>query len=191
MDGKDICNLGLGKIGASRVSNIVSPRSPTETHCARGYKQWVKSELTKRRWVFSRSFRTLTAVLGVDTTAERPYVYSLPEDFIRPIKWKSDEWQRRGRYIHSAISPFTLEYHALVAEDDFDPLFVDVMACRVALESTEFLTQSNVKFANIQGWYDQAIRDAGRMNAYELGPEDITTEEIDNDWERARQGVGL
>ena len=35
---KDVCNLGLGKLGASRVNNLSPPISTLETKCAAEYR---------------------------------------------------------------------------------------------------------------------------------------------------------
>jgi hypothetical protein len=191
MDAKLICNLGLGKVGTtSRVANLDPPVSAVEKHCAQGYPVWRDSELRKNRWVFSRTFKQLTQA-NTPTTAERPYAYSLPNDYIFAVRYKTDTWQMRGKYIHTAKKTFFLEYHARVLEPNFDPLFVDVLSCRVAMESMEFATQSRAKLADAVKLYEAAVQIASNRNAFIIDPEDLGVEDENDEWVLAREGRGL
>ena len=53
---------------------------------------------------------------------------------------------------------------------DFDPLFVDVLAARLAVDTAEAITQSNSKKAEAKDAYKEAVRDAGRANGFETQP---------------------
>jgi hypothetical protein len=190
MDAKLICNLGLGKLGTqSRVANLDPPVSGVEKHCAQGYPTWRDSELRKHRWVFSRTFKQLTqANVNVPTTAERPYAYSLPSDYIFAVRYKTDTWQQRGQYVHTSKNVFVLEYHNRPSEAYFDPLFVDVLTCRVAMESMEFATQSRGKLELMMKQYEYAIGVASSRNAFIIDPEDLSVEDENDEWVLAREG---
>jgi len=188
MDAKAIINLGLGKIGSSRVASISPPSSPLERHCAAGYSQWRDSELTKRRWVFSRSFQLLTENTGVTPAQGYDKVYDLPADCLRPIRDKHSTWIVAGKQIH-AVSAVMLEFTKRVPEADFDPLFIDALAARCAQETVEFATQSNTKTVNVNQLYDDAIKKAGQANALIIGSEDGTHARELDDWELGRMGI--
>jgi len=110
-DAKSILNLGLGKIAASRIVSMDPPRSPIEKHCAQGYVHWRDLELAKRDWMFAY-------ISGYPLTSEGPpltsptdgraYRFGLPTDFIRPLRSKATEWERRGGYLYSASSTHSI-----------------------------------------------------------------------------------
>jgi len=190
-DAKSILNLGLGKIAASRIVGLDPPRSPIEKHCAQGYVQWRDLELAKRDWMFAY-------VSGYPLTSEGPpltspsdgraYRFALPTDFIRPLRSKATEWERRGGYLYSAYPLLEVDYIARVSENHFDNTFIEVLACRIALECVEFATQSNTKAQGLQVAYDDAIKIAGRLNAYITGPQDTTLLDSHSEWITARLG---
>ena len=190
-DAKSILNLGLGKIAASRIVSLDPPRPPIEKHCAQGYAQWRDLELAKRDWKFAY-------ISGYPLTSDGPalvnptdgyrYRFALPGDFIRPLRNKDTGWDRRGSYLYSMYPALEIDYIARVSESQFDNTFIEVLACRIALECVEFTTQSNTKAQGLQIAYDDAIKIAGRLNAYITGPQDTTLLDSHSDWITARHG---
>lgn len=175
-----IINLGLGKIASSRISRIDPPSSSLERYMAEGYQQWKRSELAKRRWVFAIDEHYVLTRTATFEGRERPYEFALPTECLRPIRSKRAEWVQRRRSLYSGYSQLTVPLIMNVDEDEFDPLFVDVLAARIAFESVEYVTQSNTKKADAEAIYRMAVDEAGRNNAYVIGPEDI--QEDDNDF---------
>ncbi len=174
-----IINLGLSKIASSRVSRIDPPVSPLERFVAEGYEHWKRSELTKRRWVFAtEDDYTLTRTETLENV-DRPYKFQLPVECLRPIRGKRTEWKQRRRFIYSAYDTLRVSMIMNVDEAEFDPLFVEVLACRIALESVEYVTQSNTKKADSEALYRVAVDEAARANAFVIGPEDIGEDDSD------------
>lgn len=181
-----IVNIGLSKIASSRVSRLDPPQSSLERFIAAGYDHWKRSELAKRRWVFATEAHYALAKVETLEGADRPYKYSLPVDCLRPVRLKRTEWQQRRRYIYSAEDNLKISYIANVDETEFDPLFVEVFASRVALEAVEYATQSNTKKSDIKTLYDMAVADAAKANAFVIGPEDVVSDDEDFDFITAR-----
>lgn len=182
---KSICNLGLGKIGASQVSQLDPPRSPVEKHCANGYPNWRDQELTKRAWVFATEWKTLTKTPATVVADDgRVNCFPLPTEMLRPIRRKgaAHNWVQRGRNLWTAQETLTVEGILRVPEATFDPLFVELLACRVAMESTEYITQSNAKTVTAVDLYKEALATAGRNNAFILEPDDTTAEDDEDSW---------
>lgn len=174
-----IINLGLSKIASSRVSRIDPPVSSLERFVAEGYPHWKRSELTKRRWVFATEDNyTLTRVETL-TDVEQPYKFQLPVECLRPIRGKRTEWKQRRRFIYSTYDELRVSMIMNVDETEFDPLFVEVLASRIALECVEYVTQSNTKKADVEALYRNAVSDAGQANAFVIGPEDVTSDDED------------
>jgi hypothetical protein len=192
-DAKSIINLGLGKIAASKISSLDPARSPLEKHCEAGYAVWRDSELELREWRFaieSGYALTLSATLS-NRDDSRIYKYALPNDCIRPLRNKRTEWEERGRYVFSVNSTLNIDYIRRAGEHEFTALFIELMACRVAKECVEFATQSNTKMATIEGWYEDALKKAGRANAYVLAANDVTLDDQNSTWLQARFTPGL
>jgi hypothetical protein len=191
-DAKSICNLGLGKIAASKISSLAPPRSAVERHCAEGYPQWRDSELTRNTWAFALSYRALTKT-GPDVSVPedgRIYQYALPNDCMQPIRDKHTEWEQRGQFIYSVNSTLTLPYVKRANEADFHPLFVELLACRVAMECVEFATQSNTKGQAADQKYDYWLTEAKRVNAVIIGPQNVELDDDNDEWVQARMGIG-
>jgi hypothetical protein len=67
-------------------------------------------------------------------------------------------------------------------EEDFDVLFEEVLACKVAYESCEFVTQSNSKKATALQEYKDAVVEAAKANAFVTGAEDIQDNDATFSW---------
>lgn len=172
-----IINIGLSKIGASRISRIDPPSSSLERFNASNYSHWKRSEIAKRRWVFALVKNYALPHLETLTDVDKPYKYQLPAKCLRPVRGKRTEWEQRKRNIYSAYPNLKITFVENVDEDQFDPMFVEVLAARIAMENVEYNTQSNTKFSTAKAMYDEAVSEAGKMNAYVIGPEDIADED--------------
>ena len=188
---EQICNLGLSKISAFRVSSLSPPKSAVEQECAAGYELWKQQELVKKRWVFARK-REAQTYSSVDNTREdgRIYVYEVPADCLRPIQPNetAHRFTPEGTKLYSRNSALILEYIFNVDDSLLVPLFVDVLACRVAIEEAEPRTQSNQKKEFAQGLYNTAIAVAGALNAYITEPETHDAPDEAFSWLNARLG---
>lgn len=178
-----IINLGLNKIGSAHIRRIDPPQTSMEKHCASGYVHWKNSELTKRRWVFATETEYVLAKVADPETLRRDdgrnYKYSMPNDCMRLIRTKHDEWLQNRKFVYSCRDGLKVSYIARADESEFDPLFIDVLAARIAVETCEYDTQSNTKKADARSMYVEAVTEAGRSNAFVIGPEDIRSDDDD------------
>jgi hypothetical protein len=185
-DAKQICNLGLGKIGATTVASLAPPKTTVEKLCAANYVHWRNSELRKRRWVFATEVVQLAQVAVIPNT-ELPFKFALPGDYLRPVRpWRCG-WVIRGQFLYSASNKVELEYIRKCDDNELtDENFVDVLAWRVAMELSEPATQSNSKIGNAAIGYKDAIAEAGRLNAFILDPTPVDAPDEDYSWVHAR-----
>lgn len=172
----DIINQGLGKFSSSRIVRINPPKSPLEVHCV-GYLQWKESELSKRRWVFATDLEYELPDVGASGDSQRPYKYELPNTVLRPVRVSGAEWKQQGRKILSAYEGLRIPVVLNVLEGEFDPLFVDVLVCRVWLETNDFVKQSKSGKEEAVAAYDDAVREAAKANAFVIGPEGYTMDD--------------
>lgn len=183
-----VINLGLSKIAASRITSIAPPGTSLEKYMAVNYKEWKRYELTRRRWVFATEDNYLLTLNDtVDGTA-KPYSFLLPVDCLRPIRDKCTEWVQRGRKLWSSYNTLRISYIRNAPEEEFDPLFNEVLACKIAMESAEYVTQSNSKRQLAESMYDRAVKDASEANAFVVGPEDVQSDDSAFSWLSDRYG---
>lgn len=182
-DAKTICNLGLGKIAASNISSLSPPKSTVEKHLAVGYPRWKRQELAKRRWHFAtfKDQLTLTATVSGDPY---PYRYALPNNMLYPVRPREKPtWLMRGNVLYSTSNVMYLEYVKDVAEDQFDPLFEDVLAWRVAAETVKVATDGGLnEQRNAWAGYKEAIGIAAMRNAFVLEQQQVDAPDEDFSW---------
>jgi len=167
-----ILNIGLSKIGATHVRQIERPSSSLERHCATNWPHWLRSELAKHRWVFATKQVTLVRTPTDPPREDFPNSFLIPTSVVRVIRGADcTTWQQEGRLIVAEEEELTIAAIVETSTAEFDPLFVEALACRVAKESAEYITQSNTKKADAQQMYDMAISDARKYNAFVRGPE--------------------
>jgi|SRR5215467_2617939 len=191
---KDVCNQGLGKIGASRVNNLTPPISVLEVKCAGEYQQWKTSELKKRRWVFATAFTMLEALPDqVPPDPQwRTYKFNKPGDLLRPVRPANCTWVMRGEFFYDRYNTIQLEYIRTVEDSEMtDPCFIDVLAARVAMECVELATQSPGKRVNAIGTYKDALDTASRLNAFVLDPHQLQGDEMGYTWDIGRLNPDL
>lgn len=188
-----IVNFGLSKIASSRVSRLDPAETSLERFIAANYDHWKRSEIAKRRWLFATEEDVLLTQESdlnssdpLNRTDGRNYRYVLPVDCLRPVRNRFTEWRRSRGFLYSSQDNLRLTYIANVDESEFDPLFVEVFAARIALESVEYVTQSNTKKADIQTMYQVAVNDAAKINAFVRGPEDVGSDDSDFSFLTAR-----
>lgn len=167
-----IVNVGLGRIAQTHISSLDPPRTSVERFISVSYDIWKHSELAAHPWIFAEVVDFAAAKVSEGHDAPYPYRYQVPADCLRLRRTEPDQWQRAAEgLLWSGVDNLKITYLRNVPEEDFDPLFVDVMAWRVARETVEYITQSNSKKADTDSGYRRAIADARRGNAFVRGPE--------------------
>lgn len=181
-----VINAGLSKLGAAFISSISPPRTSHEHFMADNYPVWRDSELAKRRWLFAMHVAVLTQTGEPLVGVEKPYAFLLPNDCVRPLRdaisGSKPTWERRGMYLYSEEPSLTLRYIRRVPEAEFDPLFRNLLACRIALESAEYVTQSNTKKADADALYQGALKNAVEANCFATGAENPYADDTSFSW---------
>lgn len=179
-------NIGLAKIGQSRVTNITAPVTSLERFVSSQYTHWKRLMLSKHKWVFARVNGYPLTIKSQVVGAERPYEYGLPTECLKPIRTRETEWKQAGRSLFSAHNTLSIDFIKNVNEADFDTWFTEVFACKIALECVDYVTQSNVKKADAKSLLDEALAEAKRENAFVVGPEDYGNDDYSFEFIRER-----
>lgn len=189
MNAEGLCNLALAKLGLSdRIASLSAPIKPLEKHFSTIYGHYRDVELRKKRWLFAKRVWTLTASGDPTTDADRPYNYEMPAEMVAPWRDKDTEWIVVGRALWSVYTPLIVAGTQRVSEASFDPLFDEVLAGRLAIESCDLPGVSDGKRADMKDWYRDALQNAGAGNAYLHEADDIA-DDAKFDWLTERTQV--
>jgi hypothetical protein len=181
--------MGLGKLGSSRLNNVSPPVSTLEVKCASEFPQWKQSEIRKRRWIFATRLIQLSALMEtvVQVTDGRNYQFVRPGDVLRAIRQKNQTWVARGEFFYDYTNTILLEYLRNVPDNELtDVSFIDVLACRVAVECAELASQSPGKKRDAFAMLKDAEDEAGRLNAFVLEPHETGGDDRAYTWDNSR-----
>lgn len=171
-----IANLALQKLGAKRVT-LITDANPQARSARACYEHCRDIELAKYVWTFA----VARASIAADATAPdwgRARSFQLPSDYIRLAPNYSEDvspvdkdWVIEGRKIYTNDSdPLYVRYVQRVEDvNRMHPLFREVVACSMALQMCEEITQSNPKKSAAMDDYRKAVREARAVQAIEKG----------------------
>lgn len=183
----DISNRALSKLGAERITSLADPSKGARAMLAR-YDLLRDAELEANPWRFAVTRTTLPA-LSTAPTYGYAYQYQRPSDDLRPLTIGNAAINARavgvmysvqrtydpnaalyeiiGQTIQTDFgAPLEYEYiRRVTVTGEFPPLFVEALACRLAMDAAEELTQHEAKKQSAERQYSQAIQEARRVNS--------------------------
>jgi len=189
----DIANRALTKLGQARIISLEDRKKAAETISSM-FGAIRDAELREHVWSFSRARATLPAMSDTPEFGYRRQ-YQLPADHLRLLRLANFHvypkptiqglYSIEGRRILTDVeAPLRIEFITRVTDPNlFDALFVEVLACRLAVESCEDLTQSQTKFQQVATMYSRALAGAIRANAVERPTQAIN----DDTWLESRR----
>lgn len=170
----EVCNIALGKLGEPRITSLTDD-TRTARDCNAHYEFVRRRELRKHIWNFAKT-RVILAPDSAAPAFEYDYQFSLPSDWIRTHPRVEDtDWVTEGRKIYTNLSD-TLELLYIRDVEDvnqWDTLFLEVVACSLAVDLAEPLTQSSAKKNTMSQEYKAALVEARKVNAFEHVPEEM------------------
>jgi hypothetical protein len=178
-----IINRALIKLGAGtillRTDNSAEARAMNAI-----FEDTRDAELRSHRWKFSIKRTTLSALVASPAWGYT-YQYPLPADYLGMVQVNEyyvrtgtkqrAPWSVESNLILTELpAPLQLRYISRVTDTvQFDALFVDALACRLAMEACEILTQSDTKFQRVASMYKQSISEALRVDSIENPPDEL------------------
>ena len=182
-----VANLALQKLGAGEIVSM-SEDTRERRAITRCYTMLRDRELRAHNWNFSIK-RAVLAPSSVAPLFEFAKAFPLPSDCLRPlppardVDWTIEYHEGSKHILTNEGTVIYLRYVSRVTDEtQFDPLFADMLACKIAWHCCEEITQSNQKKADIEREYDKAKADAKRTNAFEQA----TPQEPEPPWLTAR-----
>lgn len=188
-----IANRALTKLGEARVISLSDSAKQAATINSM-FDSVRDAELRAHVWSFAKARAALPA-LSTPPASGYSHQFQLPADHLRLLKvgqyptyprtsYSSFYALEGGRILINQPGPLSIQYCRRVEDPNlFDALFIEALACRLAVESCEALTQSDTKFNRLVQMYDRALRDAIRANAVERASEAIQ----DDTWLTSRR----
>ncbi|SAL59660.1 gp11 [Caballeronia peredens] len=182
----EICNRALTKLGAARITDVLENSKSARAMNAL-WDTVRKAELRRRIWQFATTRTTLPAVSPAPAWGFNN-AFQLPSDFLRLVQ-VNDTFavpgltdyrdQDDSAYVieNNQIltvfnAPLKIRYIQNVTEPGrFDPLFVEMLASKLAYEACEEITQSTSKKQAAKDDYKEALREAVATGAVERVPQ--------------------
>lgn len=193
----EICNRALTKLGVARITSLDDNNE--QARALNTMLPLVKaSELRAYTWNFSIQ-RASLAELSTAPAFDYARQFQLPSDCLR-ILWAGEvfpgpnlsdfqnggvvDYEVEGRMILTDLAaPLKLRYVANIEDPgQFDPLFSEALACKLAVELAESMTGSSTIRQLAWDEYKQAIRKALRSDAIEAPSQAIA----DDTWMLSR-----
>lgn len=180
-----IVNNALIKLGEQTIISIDDDTNAVRTMKAI-YEKVRDAELRQNRWNFSMKRASLSALTDAPAWGY-DYHYQLPSDCLRLDMiedsyvvqnldvYRQDEnlfYRIEGRKILTDVeAPLNIRYIYRVEDtNEYDALFVDTFAARLAYEACERITQSSQKKQIAWNEYLMSLRQSVKVGAIEMPP---------------------
>jgi hypothetical protein len=190
-----ICNLALAKLGAQSIVSLLD-----DTRNARAmnrlYDDKRDLEVSSHPWTFAMTRASIPASTSVPAFGWSR-AFPRPVGCLRVVQvgeiWalydgaEGAAFQLEGASIlTNESSPLALRYlQRITNTGQMTPLFIEVLACRLAFEACKEITGSSDLRQSLWAERDSALREARRINAIEKPPE----RPIWGSWRQALRGA--
>jgi hypothetical protein len=189
----DIANRALTKLGASRIISFGDDNKQSRAILSM-FDIVRDAELRSHIWSFSVKRESLPALASTPSWGFQ-YEYQMPSDSLRLLMVNdiyngpsmedyrnqpvADYSLEGNKILANFAAPLKIRYVSRVTDTtQWDSMFVEAFACRLAMELAEDLTQSNTKREMAQNEYMAALRGAIRASSVEQPAQALP----DNSW---------
>lgn len=180
-----IANRALSKLGEPRVSNIDTVDTKAANTIRFMYDEVRDAMLTAYPWNFAMT-RTQLAKDATAPSWGYNNRFQVPSDFLALYKINNDPDYRieKGYILTDEGAPLKILYIAQITNSgEYDPLFVEAFATRLAYEACEQITQSNTKKQLLGQELQSVIKEAYASDAIQDPPQKLK----DDEWLLARE----
>jgi hypothetical protein len=170
----ELANMALGILVEAPIGSLdddVKAARLLNLH----YETTRQSELIKNPWVFAIFRSELDAETDAPTSDQYGYAYAVPDDALRVLPLTDDGEaggtripfkQEANLILTDYAGPRLVRYIGNVVDPaEFDPLFVEAFAARLAMKIAMPLTNKPSVLQGAQIVYNEAISEARRVNS--------------------------
>ena len=192
----EIANRALLKLGDSTILALTDNSKGART--INGMFNIVRdAELRRHNWNFAIKRSSIPALAAAPDWGYQ-YQFPLPSDYlklvqvndyyIRPTNKSRPPWRLEGGVILTDMpAPLKIRYVSRVENTGlWDAMFVECMACKLAFEACEAITQTSTKKQMASDEYKVALSEAIRCSSIENPPDEYPA----GTWLEAREGYG-
>ena len=186
-----ICNMALAQIGRGAQITSLDEASQAARACKLRYPYARDACLRAYDWNFAAK-RAELAENATEPAFEYAHAYDLPSDclIVRSIfEGETERWVVEGRQILTDMgAPIYIKYTRRETDTaQFDPLFVEALAARIASDIAIQLSESVSRAQGLWQTYQAKLIEARRRDAQEGQPEQFPQ----GSWLDARNGGGI
>lgn len=146
----DICNVGLGMVGAKRI-DVITEDSKNARLCSTFYNPSVEEILVMYDWVRAKHTKIVTRDADYDTdTFDYGFAYRYPFPAnplclkVRVVNDDLYDWQPEGRFVYTDQSTCEMVYTKLITDtNEFSPLLAEAISTQLAIRLSFPLQQVN------------------------------------------------
>lgn len=186
-----ICNSALIKLGAERINSLSEDNKRART-CAEQYPKVRDALLRMHPWNFAVSRINLALISGYTPAYEFEKAFQLPLDCLRvldtslnympqigEVKWAIETDANSGnKVLVTNESTVAIKYIRRVAETQFDVLFAEVLALKLAYDMAYAITQSTTVTQLLFQEFKDKLSEARSFDAQEGSVPQVEA----NDW---------
>lgn len=179
----DICNIALGLIDPKLSISALSDNSREAIHCNRHYGPVRDALLRQHPWNFAQKRASIGKL------AEAPAFgfanqYQLPADCLHVRElFSGDDFMIESGLLLTNAEPAQIIYTRTVTDEaDFDPLFVDAFATKLAAKIVQPITGSTEKVQSLNTLFINALQDAQLADSAEGQADPV----VNDPWLEAR-----
>jgi len=173
------CNKALDKVGQGPITSL-SDGTTAANLCDRNWPLVRDMVLRDHPWNFAVK-RDVLAASSTPPAWGFQKEFPLPTDFLRLLEVRdlsTGEYQVEGRSILADADALYIRYIWRVTDPNvYDALFLEAVACRLAVELCEPLTQSNTKKDALFQEYADTLTRAVRVDGQENPPQEYEEDE--------------
>lgn len=146
----EICNVGLGMVGATRIASLVED-SKNARLCSTFYEPSVDEVLCMYNWKCAKHTKVITSDADYDYSDydyKLAYKYALPSNpyclKVRKVNNNLYDWKKEGRAIYTDQETCEMVYTKRITDvNEFDPLLVEAISTQLAIRLSFPLQQTN------------------------------------------------
>lgn len=156
-----ICNKALRKLGANVLMNVDTDTSREATLCKASYNDVLLEVLRMHNWNFAIFRQSLNKSSTVTPTYEFSYSYILPTNpiFVRLIEVENNPvYRTENNYLLSNETSINIRFVGKETDPNkYDSLFVNTLACRLAIEIGYTLTSDEGRINRIENEFREYL----------------------------------
>lgn len=167
----DIVNWALSKLGHEPYIVSLTDGSTAANIASQVYTLTRDALLREHPWRFAKKRAQLAPSATALLFSNNEMSFPLPSDFLFIVEtdyvntYGYTPWRREGNAIISSENPFNLIYISDPGVPNYDPLFVETLACKLALEMAVKLSRD--KFPEVEKMYARSIMMSKNRGAIE------------------------